>query len=216
MGKQTMSVLGQEKTKIMLEPGPMTDKKPKEMATLKKKLWEDETKDLEFMSNKFVQILSIHSDLLFPPGETELSPQGKDMLSTIAPYLNELKYPVLLAGHTSIIEDERREDIFATLPESETNPSWSISLRRVTSVYRYLLDQGVEDNKLKVEAFGKYKPRYSNNNRKGRKKNRRVDIILDKRNYMDHIPNKLNEYSGRKESKESYKYREFDFDVQNP
>jgi len=215
MGKQTMSVLGNEETKIMLEPGPMTDKKPKELTPIKKKLWEDETEDLEFMSNKFVQIISIHSDLLFAPGETELSEKGKKKLAQIAPYFNELSYPVLLSGHTSIMLGEEKDRMFTSSSGSHTNPSWKISLYRVLSVYKYLLDQGVKPNRLRVEAFGKYKPRYSNKDREGRKKNRRVDIILDKRNYEEHIPNKLKGYAGKKTEKKSYNFRDFEFDIED-
>ncbi len=215
MGKQTMSVLGKESTQRMMEPGPMTDQKTKDLAPLKKKLWEDENKDLEFLSNKFVQILSIHSDVLFSPGETDLNPEGKELLTKIAPFLNELSYPVLLSGHSSILEDEDRQNLFSTIPEQDLHASWNISLNRILSVYKYLLNQGVDSNKLKQEAFGKYNPRYSNNNKEGRKKNRRVDIILDKRNYIDHIPNKLKEYAGQESTKDTYKFRDFDFEFDN-
>ncbi len=50
------------------------------------------------------------------------------------------------------------------------------------SVYRFLLDRGVPSDRLRMEAFGRFRPRYGDQNAADRRRNRRVDIVLDKRN----------------------------------
>ncbi|MCA1743190.1 MAG: OmpA family protein [Desulfovibrionales bacterium] len=101
----------------------------------------------------------------------------------------------------------------ALMDQEIISPSWQLSLYRVLNVYRYLLEQNVDPDSIRLEAFGKYWPRYSNRTEQGRKNNRRVEIILDKRN-PEWIQARVNE-SGMPapEDQGSYIYRDFIFDV---
>ncbi|MFP4212529.1 MAG: flagellar motor protein MotB [Desulfohalobiaceae bacterium] len=217
VGQETMSVLGQESSDMLLEPGAMQDMDPEDLSSLKNLLWEEHGQDLEFNSNAFVQILSINSALLFSPGSAQLKPQGRDLLADIAPDLQNLPFPVLLSGHTSLLADELDIDYLYQDFARQEDPSWDLSLQRVQRVYRFFLQQGLEPEKLQMEAHGKYSPKFSNQSRKGREKNRRVDIILDKRNYIDHLPNKLRKPPEFfQEQRESFDYQGFRFDLDQP
>jgi len=211
MGKHSMNILGTQQSQKMLDPGPFDDTKG--LAPIKNVLWEENRKDVQFVANKFIQIVSIQASLLFEPGQTQLSAEGRSMLKRVLPELQNLEFPVLLSGHSSYKESAAGRDDGGVIPGGP-HPSWGLSLARVLSVYRFLIDQGISPKTLKLEAFGRFQPRYGNDSREGRRKNRRVDIILDKRNFMAHSPNKLKEFPGLPEEKQDrFDYRGFRFEL---
>ena len=167
-------------TKRTVEPGVMEHET--DLESLKPMLWEDVEKDLDFQSNRFVQILSINAELLFLPGESRLSARGMEMLTNMLPVLRALNYPLLIAGHTGSVRDELGTDYRSGDGDRLPDLSWRISLNRSLAVYTFLLDQGISPQMLQVEAYGKYRPLYDANDALQRDRNRRVDLVLDKRN----------------------------------
>jgi len=53
----------------------------------------------------------------------------------------------------------------------------ALSVRRAESVYRYLVNRGVDPERFTVEGFGKTRPIASNETEAGRAQNRRVELI---------------------------------------
>lgn len=221
VGMENLSILGKKisKSPELLEPGVMESE---DLEPLKNLIWEDFSKDLDFRENKFIQVFSINAQLLFLKNSNELSPSGKQILKRITPVLKQVKYPVMIAGHTSLYENPEIKDIISIKKELDTisgvDASWILSVKRCIAVYTYLRSQGIPSDKLIIEAYGKYHPLYSNDTSVGRKKNRRVDFILDKRSYILHNPNKLrkfNQLKQLKEIKESIKYKGFEFKIPN-
>lgn len=180
VGTAKQDVLAQTEGDWVIEPGPMPD--DGDLQQLKPLLWDDKTDDLNFVENRFVQIFSINTDILYQPGQINLTPAGEELLDKVVPALQDLEYPVLITGHTSVMRDELGLDHEALRDQEIIDPSWQLSLHRVLNVYRYLLEQDVDPDSIRLEAFGKYWPRYSNRTDDGRRNNRRVEIILDKRN----------------------------------
>lgn len=166
----------------MVEPGPMDLDNTDDLEPLKDMLWEEDKKDLNFQENQFVQILSINDEVLFTPGTTQLSQRGIKLLNRILPWLLRINHPLLIAGHTATLREERGDDYKVVFGEREASPTWTMSFMRSMSVYRYLTGRGMPAKQLSVEAFGKYRPRFDGNTPEGRRQNRRVDIVLDKRN----------------------------------
>ncbi|SHN67940.1 chemotaxis protein MotB [Desulfovibrio litoralis DSM 11393] len=192
-------------------PGVMNDLK--DMEEIKNKILEEDL-ELDFQENKNVQILSIQNDVLFRQGETELSPKGKALLSRLAVYLMSVDYPLLLAGHSAGMRDE-----FGTSFEDEKNsvelsPTWLLSLKRVQSVYRFFVSKGVPSNMLQMEAFGKYRPRYDMHRAFERQKNRRVDIVLDKRNLE--WAKKMTSLTTDTPVPENFSFKDFEFKLTMP
>ncbi len=97
------------------------------------------------------------------------------------PVLTEVDYPLLVAGHTAALRDELGEDYRAGDLDVVPDLTWKISLDRALAVYQYLVQGGVSPDNLRLEAFGQFSPHYNNSKRKERLRNRRVDIVLDKR-----------------------------------
>ena len=65
-------------------------------------------------------------------------------------------------------------------PDSGLDQSWRLSLYRVLTIYNHFLRRGLNPDLLRVEAFGKFRPMYSDATPAGRRNNRRVDIVLDR------------------------------------
>lgn len=161
-----------------VDPGPINQFK--DLQAMKKRVWEDPNSDLRFEYNRFIQRLSVDADVLFGPGSAELTPKGRQLLDGILPVILDSAYPLGLSGHTAGGRDEFGSDYLAPA-DQKVDFSWRLSLDRVVAVYRYLVDAGVPADKLRLEGFGKYRPKAGDATPKDRSANRRVDIVLDKR-----------------------------------
>ncbi|WP_338669265.1 OmpA/MotB family protein [Pseudodesulfovibrio methanolicus] len=205
-------VFSRKDTKRTVEPGPIDTGDLEPLQSLK---WETVDKDINFSSSRFVQILSINASLLFGPDGYTLSAEGRATLDGFLPLLQQVKYPLLLAGHTSDMRDELGLDYQPGDDEQNPDLSWKLSLNRTLTIYRYLLDNGMSPDMLRVEAFGKYRPHYPPDTPENRARNRRVDIVLDKRSSRlgDRIVEAL---PAAPERKNSMSVDGFEFDVATP
>ncbi|WP_207260846.1 flagellar motor protein MotB [Desulfovibrio sp. Huiquan2017] len=210
--KASYEVFSKKDTKKTVEPGPIDTGDLEPLQALK---WENVDDDINFSSSRFVQILSINASLLFGPDGYTLSAEGRATLGRFLPLLKQVKYPLLLAGHTSDLRDEM--DMNYKPEDDHRNPdlSWKLSLNRTLAIYRYLLDSGMSPDMLRVEAFGKYRPHYPPDTRENRARNRRVDIVLDKRSSRlgDRIVETMPVVPERKDS---MSVDGFEFDVSTP
>ncbi len=211
-GVRLFNALGKPNDSRVREPGAM-DLPEKDLAPLRDMLYEDVEKDLDFMENKYVQILSINDQVLFTPGSTKLSPQGEVLLDKLMPYLQHIGYPLLVAGHTATRRDEETS-YTVVLQAGVLDSTWTLSYQRALSVYRHFLERGMDAGKLSLEAFGQFHPRYSNNLPEGRQKNRRVDLVLDKRN-LEWI-RKVESLRESEPAKAEHFYKGFKFDLNMP
>ncbi|WP_027720612.1 OmpA/MotB family protein [Maridesulfovibrio zosterae] len=209
-GSRGYDVLSHGDSRRTVEVGPMEVQS--DLEPIKPLLWEFAEEDLRFESNRFVQILSIGADVLFTPDSTAVSVKGAKILDTILPILKRVKHPVLIAGHTSILRDELGEDYRVEDKNLIPDISWKISLSRSLAVYNYLVRSGMNPEMLKLEAFGKFRPRYTNNDAEGRKMNRRVDLVLDKRSAD--IAREVKEYQPPKRKDDSFKFDGFEFPIE--
>lgn len=209
MGSAGFDARSTKDKRVTIEPGAMED--IENLETLKDLLWEDLEEDINFQSNKYVEIVTINEEVFFEPGSPEISERGRRVLDRMLPILFRLEYPILLAGHTALDRDEIATINQLSLEDDGLDPSWRLSLMRVLSVYKHFLDRGIDPDKLMVEAFGKFRPMYSDKTPQGRKQNRRVDIVLDKRNtfWLEELTPQ-----GMKQKDKNYIYKDFKFDIQ--
>ncbi|GAB6060757.1 OmpA/MotB family protein [Desulfonatronum parangueonense] len=172
-------VLGVRESLETYQPGPMPP--DRDLAALKELLWDDIEEDLQFVSNRFVQIFSVNTAVLFQPGETDLTEQGRDFLRQVAPTLRNVTVPVLIAGHGSTLRDEFDAHFTPALGDAIPDLSWQVSLFRASTVYQFLLEQGVPSEILRMEGLGRFHPREDPRTPEGRRSNRRVEFVLDRR-----------------------------------
>jgi len=56
-----------------------------------------------------------------------------------------------------------------------------LSLRRINAVEKYLVSKGIPAEQISLKAHGESRPVDSNRNSRGRKNNRRVDVVINRR-----------------------------------
>ena len=177
-GAPSLDDLTTSDTRTRVDPGPINIFN--DLSPVKERLQEDPDKDLRFESNRFIQRLSMDAAALFAPGTAELTEKGRALLARVLPVVAGSAYPLGLSGHTAEGMDEFGPD-YLPKPWVKVDFSWDLSLARVLAVYRYFLDSGIPPDKLRLEAFGRFRPRAGSGSLEDRQANRRVEITLDRR-----------------------------------
>ena len=111
--------------------------------------------------------------ILFESGSTQLSENGKALLRVIAKSIKDNENQnILVMGHTD------NTPISARLKKRFPS-NWELSAARASAVVRFLQHQGkVEPQRLSAQGYSYYQPIASNKTEKGRRQNRRIEIIL--------------------------------------
>jgi len=113
------------------------------------------------------------SSVLFNSGQTTLKKSAKSSLSRVCSVL-EKDFPnetIRIEGHTDSDPIKRTKQLYKT--------NWELSAVRAATVLHYLTDTcHLDSKKLYLAGFGKYQPVASNKNKSGKKKNRRVEIVV--------------------------------------
>ena len=114
-------------------------------------------------------VLSLHNDVLFDEGKTDLKPAGKQALTEIAQTLKTVSSRSFqVAGHTDNLPIKNKD--FAS--------NWELSTARAVVVVEFLAKQGVNSGVLSAAGYGEFDPVASNGDVNGRSKNRRIEISL--------------------------------------
>lgn len=104
-------------------------------------------------------------DLLFATGKSELTGGAGPNLDKLAAFLGEYSdRTVLIEGHTD------------SVGSAESNQL--LSQRRADSVRSYLVNRGVQANRVTTAGLGEGSPVASNDTNTGRQQNRRVEVII--------------------------------------
>lgn len=111
-------------------------------------------------------IITIPGEILFVYDEAELRPLARRRLGQVASALKNQpgEYEIVVEGHT----DSRGSDEY----------NMELSQRRAESVERFLVEQGVQDDRIRAVGRGEQEPIASNDSPENRANNRRVEIIL--------------------------------------
>lgn len=211
--ERSSEVLSRSESRRTVEPGPMDD--IRDFEQLKSMPWDEAGADLRFESNKVVQVLSIPAGALFAPGSAAFSDQGERILRTALPVIAAVPHPVLVAGHTSTVRDELASAYTVEDENRDPDLSWQLSLDRALAVYRFFLENKVNPDKLFLEAFGRYRPRYPETTAGDRARNRRVDLVLDLKNPIE-ASRRIRQDAEESEVKkpvEAIEYQGFRFEV---
>jgi chemotaxis protein MotB len=104
-------------------------------------------------------------EILFPSGEAELSPHGKEVLSKVGGVLKGLAdQQILVGGHT----DDR------PIHNEKFPSNWELSAARAVNVARYLVETvGVDPHRVVAAGYSEYHPRGT-----VRRQNRRIELLL--------------------------------------
>ena len=103
------------------------------------------------------------ADAFFDFDKSVLKPEGKAKLDDLVGKVKGINLEVIIAvGHT----DSKGTDAY----------NQKLSIRRSEAVKAYLLDKGIEKNRIYTEGKGESQPVADNSTKEGQAKNRRVEI----------------------------------------
>ncbi|MBY0475732.1 MAG: flagellar motor protein MotD [Nitrosomonas sp.] len=112
--------------------------------------------------------VEINASVLFAPGQAKLAESSILSLQAVANVIKGHEHEINVEGHTD------------NLPiNTESFPSnWELSSARASSVIRLFIDKGVESYRLTAIGYGENRPIESNETFEGRKRNRRVTVMI--------------------------------------
>ena len=113
--------------------------------------------------------IRLDSSFLFEPKSADILPRAHEKLERVAKVLEELGEDETIAvkGHTDATGDDAR--------------NLELSKKRADAVKDYLVSRGVAAERIRAEGRGKQEPVAPNDTAEGRAQNRRVEIIVTKK-----------------------------------
>jgi chemotaxis protein MotB len=115
-------------------------------------------------------VLSLHNDVLFDEGKTDLKPEGKQALAEIGQALRTVSARSFqVSGHTDNLPIKNK---------GEFQSNWELSTARAVVVVKFLAQQGVNPAALSAAGYSEFDPVASNGDAGNRSKNRRIEISL--------------------------------------
>jgi chemotaxis protein MotB len=132
-------------------------------------------KDIKVVGDRFV----FESEVLFPSGSDQLTPEGLAAMDQLASAIIELErqipkeinWALQVDGHTDI-----RPIASPTFPSN-----WELSTSRAISVVRYLVSRGVDPTRLVAAGYGEFRPLTTSIDEASLQQNRRIELKLTNR-----------------------------------
>ena len=119
------------------------------------------------------------SELLFASGSADLGLEGREhlkalsltMLSLLDQIPKEIDWILRVDGHTDRLPAHR----------TRFGSNWELSTARAVSVVRFLVSQGLQEERMAAAGFGEFHPLDSADSEEAYRKNRRIEIKLTAR-----------------------------------
>lgn len=113
--------------------------------------------------------ISIQDVILFNSGDAAVLKEVEPLLIKISKMVSGLDNYIKFVGYTDNVP----------ICNSNFRSNWDLSAIRAINVMNFMISTGViKQNKVSIEAYGEYMPKYSNSTAEGRAKNRRVEIYI--------------------------------------
>ncbi|MFV8756595.1 OmpA family protein [Nannocystaceae bacterium ST9] len=126
--------------------------------------------ELEVSMRNGLPVIALPSEVLFASGKAELAKKGEKALTKVGAALAELpSQRIQISGHTDNVPVGEKLD---------WTDNWELSSARALTVTRFMIAQGVAPTNLSAAGHGEFDPVESNESAGGRKKNRRIELIL--------------------------------------
>lgn len=129
--------------------------------------------DVEVVVNERSVSFRVNSEILFDSSQADLSRSGLAVLRRIVGVLADAGHEITVEGHT---------DSVAVRRNIRYPSNWELSSARAGSVVRYLQANGIASNRLKAVGYADTRPIADNHTPEGRASNRRVELLIEKRN----------------------------------
>ncbi len=118
-------------------------------------------------------VVSLKEAGFFNSGSSEVKKSSLELLSKVADSLSSYSNPIRVEGNTDDVP----------IRSAAFKSNWELSTARATNIVHYLIDAyGFAPDKISAVGYGEYRPIADNSTEEGRRKNRRVDIVLLSKN----------------------------------
>jgi chemotaxis protein MotB len=126
---------------------------------------------LEVQEGKGRVTLRLSDQILFASGQAELNQNAITSLAEIASSLKLLEGEIIVEGHTDNVP----------IHGGRFKSNWELSAARAFSVIEALNKGGVPEERMAAWGFGENRPLAGNDDEAGRAKNRRIEILVNKK-----------------------------------
>lgn len=126
--------------------------------------------DIEVIVNEQSVSFRISSEIIFAPGQADLSLEGLAVLRKLLPVLRQGEHRITIVGHTDNVP----------IRSLRYPSNWELSGARAGSVVRYLEANSIPNQRLSAVGYADTRPLTTNDTIEGRASNRRVELILEK------------------------------------
>lgn len=115
-------------------------------------------------------VITFLDEILFDSGKAKIKPEAFSSLDKVASVITSKAsdLDIGVEGHTDNVP----------IKYSGWKSNWELSTARATSVLHYLVEKGVSPERLAAIGYGEFRPVTSNDTAEGRRKNRRVEIVI--------------------------------------
>jgi len=114
-------------------------------------------------------VVSLREIGFFNSGESALLPQAEPTLAHVASVLAARNFEVRVEGHTDDMP----------IHTSQYRSNWDLSTARATEVVNMLVSKyNFNPQRISVAGYAQYRPVASNDTEEGRRKNRRIDLVI--------------------------------------
>jgi len=108
--------------------------------------------------------------LLFETGSDNLKPEAQNVLNKLSDLIQNLPNNIRVEGHTDNVP----------INTIQFPSNWHLSIARSLNTAYYMIQKGVNPQKISILGYSEYKPIRPNDTPEDRAKNRRVDIVIMK------------------------------------
>ncbi|AGA64849.1 Flagellar motor rotation protein MotB [Liberibacter crescens BT-1] len=133
--------------------------------------------DIRVVGDRFV----FQSEVLFPPGISDLNDAGKNEMNHLAVAVLELNKEIPPEINWVLRVDGHTDDTPFLSSNGKYADNWQLSVARAVSVVKYLLSKGVPAKRLVAAGFGEYQPLVEGFTPEARAANRRIELKLTER-----------------------------------
>ena len=160
------SVISMEVSPGQAEDDKMTEVKKMLEAEITKEGYSDKVKVA--LNSEGLEI-SIQDVVLFNTAEAEVKNNLSPLLVQISNLLEGLENKVKVVGYTDNVP----------IKNDKFQSNWELSAMRAINVMNFMVASGeISADKVSIQAYGEYEPKFDNATEAGRAKNRRVEIIV--------------------------------------